>query len=92
MKINPKKSGISTHNGMEVAQELTDNYPIINKENKYKYLGLQIYEENNNKENEGIIIEKIMNTLKIIKNMELYNRNTIKMINTQVINQIRYLV
>ena len=43
MNINEKKSGIAKHSGMEIPSELTNKYPIINKENKYKYLGLHIY-------------------------------------------------
>ena len=46
MKINERKSGIAGHGKIEIPAELTEKYPIINKENKYKYLGLHIYEVN----------------------------------------------
>ena len=52
MKINQNKSGMAGHGKIEIPVELTNKYPIINKENKYKYLGLHIYEVNENNENE----------------------------------------
>ena len=60
MKINQKKSGIAGHGKIEIPVELTNKYPIINKENKYKYLGLHIYEVNKSIDNENFIIEKVM--------------------------------
>ena len=87
-----KKSGITIHNNMEVNKELIDKYPMVTKENKYKYLGLKIYEVNNNIDNEEFILGKITETLEIIKKLELNNRNTIKCINVQVMSQIRYFI
>ena len=77
---------------MEVNKELIDKYPMVTKENKYKYLGLKIYEVNNNIDNEKFIIGKITETLEEIKKLELNNRNTITCINVQVMSQIRYFI
>ena len=61
MKINQNKSGIAGHGKIEIPAELSEKYPIINRENKYKYLGLHIYEINKSIDNENFIIEKMMN-------------------------------
>ena len=87
-----KKSGITIHNNMNVNKELIDKYPLVTKGNKYKYLGLKIYEVNNNIDNEEFILSKITETLEEIKKLELNNRNTIKCINVQVMSQIRYFI
>ena len=91
IKINDKKSGISSHGNIIIPESL-NKYPRITKDNKYKYLGLKIYEINENKENEEFIIEKINNGLEIIKKLNLNNRTTIKCINTQIISIIRYYI
>ena len=62
MNINEKKSGIAKHCCMEIPSELTNKYPLITKENKFKYLGLHIYEVNENNENENFIMERITKT------------------------------
>ena len=62
MKINDKKSGISSHGNIFIPNNL-NKYPRITKDNKYKYIGLKIYEINENNENEEFIIEKINNGL-----------------------------
>ena len=85
MKINESKSGIAGHGKIEIPAELT-KYPIINKENKYKYLGLQLYEVNKSIDNENFIIEKVMKTLEEIKDLDINNKTTIKCINIQVIS------
>ena len=48
MKINEKKSGITIHNNMNVNKSLLDKYPEVTKQDKYKYLGLKIFEINEN--------------------------------------------
>ena len=58
MEINPKKTGIATHKGIVIPNEL-DKYEKIRNENKQKYLGLYIFEVNENKINEAMIIEKV---------------------------------
>ena len=77
---------------MKENKELIDKYPMVTKENKYKYLGLKIYEVNNNIDNEEFIYNKISETLEIIKKLELNNKNTIKCINVQVMSQLRYFI
>ena len=92
MKINEGKSGITGHGKIEILAELTEKYPIINKENKYKYLGLHIYEVNENNENENSIIERITKTLDNIEPLDLNNKTIIKCLNTQIMGQIRYYI
>ena len=92
MNINEKKSGIAKHGGMEIPDELTNKYPLITKENRYRYLGLHIYEVNENSENEEFIITKINETHNELEPLDVNNRTIIKCINTQVMGQIRYYI
>ena len=68
---------------------MADNEP---KENKYKYLGMKIFEVNENIENEEFILEKIIKSINDIKKLELNNKTLIKCINTQIMSQIRYFI
>ena len=53
MKINEKKSGYAVHSNIEAPQNIKNIYPEVTKKNKYKYLGMKIYEVNDNIENEN---------------------------------------
>ena len=64
----------------------------ITNENKYKYLGLYIFEVNERKINDEMIIEKVKERLEELKLLELNNKTTIRCINTQVVGQVRYYV
>ena len=43
MKINEKKSGYAVHGNIEAPKSITEKYPQVTKENKYKYLGMKIF-------------------------------------------------
>ena len=92
MKINEKKSGYAVHGNIISPQSIKDKYPEVTEDNKYKYLGLQIYEVNKDKFNEEFIVGKISKNLEEIKKLDLNNKTTIKCINTQIMSLIRYFI
>ena len=77
IEINPKKTGIAARKGIEVSNELS-KYEKITNENKYKYLGLHIFEVNERKINDEMIIEKVNQRLEELKSLELNNKTTIR--------------
>ena len=92
MKINEKKSGYAIHGNIEAPKNIIDKYPRVTKENKYKYLGMKIYEVNENIENENFILEKIIKSINEIKKLETNNKTLIKCINTRIMSQLRYFI
>ena len=78
MKINEKKSGYAVHGNIIAPQSIKEKYPEVTEDNKYKYLGLQIYEVNKDKFNEEFIIGKVTKSIKETKKLELNNKTTIK--------------
>ena len=91
MEINPQKSGIAAHKGIQIPEEL-NKYTRITEENKYQYLGLHLFEANEREINDEMILDKVKERLKELKLLELNNKTTIRCLNTQVIGQVRYYV
>ena len=92
MKINEKESGYAVHGNIIAPQSIKEKHPEVTEDNKYKYLGLQIYEVNKDKFNEEFIISKITKSIEEIKKLDLNNKTTIKCINTQIMSLIRYFI